>query len=445
MQRRPAQYRSPLFWEVLRPADLPHVMCECTYIKVGLMVMSPSLISTILAQVDEESGRRAYPESFPVLPLVPAARYADPEFAGLERTLVFDKTWVLVAHSDELPETGDYRLVEALPQPIVLIRGKSGQISAFYNTCKHRGAALVSSPAGNTGRHLACPYHNWTYNLDGGLVGYPDRANFCDLDSDDHALTPIRCEAWGPLVFINLDEGATGLQDFLADVGADLSEMSDMAGRLHLAKKEMRDLPFNWKLPVDAFMESYHVNYIHRDTAAKALHQPSTGIQLLANGHSRMIVRSKKGMVINPGVPPLFEGLGDLPMQGIFSYFVYPNLTIVFVGPGFVFFITNWPGDGPCESSYHVHFCSSLNPANKEQAAFSEMLVDANLGVLAEDLEVLPSIQASVNSGTLAGVRLNYQERRIYYLHEAIDRSIGVEQIPDGLRVSQLLADFVVA
>ena len=406
------------------------------------MTMSPSLISTILTKAEEESNRRSYPEGFPVLPLVPAARYADPAFAELERTLVFGKSWLFVAHTDELPDPGDYRLVEALPEPIVLIRGHDGRIRAFYNTCKHRGAALVESAAGNTGRNFACPYHNWTYSLDGGLVGYPDKSNFCNLDTDDHALTPVRCEAWGPLVFINLGEGASSLLEFLADVGVDLSEMGDMAGRLRLAKKEVRDLPFNWKLPVDAFMETYHVNYVHRESAAKALHQPSTSIQLLANGHSRMLIRSREGVVLNPETPPLFEGLGDLPLKGIFSHHVFPNLTIVFVGLGLVFFITNWPGDGPGESRYHVHFCSSLDPTNEKEAAFSEMLVEANLSVLAEDLDVLPGIQASVNAGSLTGVRLNYQERRIYYLHEAIDRAIGANRIPDNLRVQQLLADF---
>ena len=79
-------------------------------------------------------------------------------------------------------------------------------VRAFYNTCKHRGAALLVDDAGNTGRRLTCPYHNWVYSLEGALVGYPEAHNFpTDLDRDCLALPPFRCETWGPLIFINLD------------------------------------------------------------------------------------------------------------------------------------------------------------------------------------------------------------------------------------------------
>ena len=125
------------------------------------MTMSPSLISTILTKAEEESNRRSYPEGFPELPLVPAARYADPAFAELERTLVFGKSWLFVAHTDELPDPGDYRLVEALPEPIVLIRGHDGRIRAFYNTCKGDSPVTFSLVAPRIFSRFAEGPPNW--------------------------------------------------------------------------------------------------------------------------------------------------------------------------------------------------------------------------------------------------------------------------------------------
>ena len=405
------------------------------------MVMSEPLLESVKRRPEEEAARTGYPAGFPVLPGVPAGRYADEAFAALEADGVFGRSWLFVAHADELREEGDYRVVDQLPQPIVLVRDGQG-IRAFYNTCKHRGSALVLDPTGNTGRRLTCPYHNWVYGLDGALLGYPAPADFGELDRDCHALTAVRCETWGPLVFINLDPDAEPLGDFLADVGDDLTVMAELDGVLRLAAHTSVDVAANWKLPVDANIETYHVNYVHRDSAALALEQPRTGIQLLANGHSRMLIRLRDELDLDlgMGMPAVFDGVGDLPLLGTFSYHVFPNLSIVFGGTGFLFLITNWPA-GPTTSTYHVHWCSSLDP-DEHRDTLAE-LVAFNRSVLLEDLSVIPSIQRSIDVGALHAVRLSYQERRIHHVHEAIDRAIGAERIPEELRVPQLLGAFV--
>jgi len=409
------------------------------------MVMTAARIDAVKRQAVDEAARRQHPDGFPALPGVPAARYADPEFAALERTAVFGHAWLMVAHIDELGDPGDYRLVDQIPEPVVLVHGTDGEIRAFYNTCQHRGAALVADPCGNTGRRLTCPYHSWVYDLDGALVGYPETQNFPEMDRDCLSLRSVRCETWGPLVFVNLDDDAEPLADYLAPVNDDLSELADLAGRLHLVNHPSLDVDVNWKLPVDANIETYHVNTVHRDSAAKILDQAATSIQLLRNGHSRMLIATKDGRSMGDLMPfaPLFDGVGDLPDGGTFSFHVFPNLSIVFSGRGFVFFITNWPL-APNRSSYHVHFCSSLAPATEEDTALNESFAEINRSVLLEDLSVLPGMQRSIDHGGLDQVRLGYQERRIYHLHETIDRFLG-EQVPDHLRVPPMLADHVEA
>jgi phenylpropionate dioxygenase-like ring-hydroxylating dioxygenase large terminal subunit len=245
-------------------------------------------------------------------------------------------------------------------------------------------------------------------------------------------------------VFVNLDDSAPPLLDYLDTVGRDLSEMGELDGRLFLAGVTRRDVDVNWKLPVDANIETYHVNTVHRDSAGKVLDQAQTGIQLLRNGHSRMLIAVRDGTRLTGKMPfpPAFEALGDLPDSGTFSYHVFPNLSIVFVGNGFVFLITNWPLPSG-GSTYHVHWCSSLSSATDDGRAANDMFIEFNQTVLFEDLSVLPGMQRSIDAGTLEQVNLNYQERRIYHVHEAIDHVIGPERIDERLRVAPVLGPFV--
>ncbi len=403
--------------------------------------MHTTMIETILAKPRREAARTGYPDGFPVLPLVPARRYSDQAVYELEREHVFGRSWLYVAHLDQLPHAGDFVRLEGVPGPIVLVRQDDGGVRAFFNTCQHRGSALVLEPSGQAGRRLTCPYHGWVYRLDGTLAGYPDAGDFSDLDPSCLALPDVRCETWGPFVFVNLDPGAATLAEWMHPVSDDLAELGDLAGRLHLVGTRSRDVAVNWKLPVDANIETYHVNVAHRQTAATFIDQAQTGIWLLRNGHSRMLIKLRDGIEVSNPLPPLFTSFGSLPESGTFSYHLFPNLSIVFGGLGFMFLITNWP-TGPRTSRYDVHFCSSLAPADDDRH-LNERIIAATEAVLWEDLAVLPGMQASIDAGALRGLTLSYQERRIYHLHEQIDRAIGAERIDPALRVPAVLGPFV--
>lgn len=407
------------------------------------MSITAAVVDGMKARAEAERTRRDHPVEFPPLPGVPAARYSDPVFAGLERDAVFGRSWLMVAHRDELPAPGDYRLVDQVDRPIVLVHGTDGVVRAFHNTCRHRGAALVTDVSGNTGRRLTCPYHSWVYDLDGRLAGYPDAHNFAELDASCLGLTPVRCQTWGPLIFVNLDPDAAALADALAPVSSELDELDSLTERLRLITRTSVDIDGNWKLPVDANIETYHVNTVHRASAARALDQAATAISLLRNGHSRMLIAFNDGVSMDGALPfpPVFDGVGDLPDRGTFSYHLFPNLSIVFFGRGFVFFITNWPTT-PNRSRYDVHWCSSLPPGDGADDT-NQQFAEINRAVLLEDLAVLPGMQRSLDAGTIDALRLSYQERRIYHLHETIDRVIGVERVPEHLRVTPVLADHI--
>ena len=404
--------------------------------------------------VDEiaDRGRRhrdspGPPAGFPRLPPVPAGRYTDPTFAALERDEVFGRSWLFVAHDDELPSPGDYVLVRQLGQPVFLVRGHDGDVRAFYNTCQHRGGPLVSEPSGNCGRRLVCGYHSWTYDLDGALVGVPDREDFADLDPACHSLREIRCESWGSFVFVNLDPTCEPLRDALGAVGTDLEAQlgpGPDVGPVRLVDRRSIEVQGNWKLTVDANIETYHVNTVHRESAATLLDQAATGIFLLARGHSRMLIHNRSGEPL-PIALPQFPGASPLAGVGIYSYHLFPNTSIVFGGsPTLAFLISSWPRT-PSTSLYDVHFLAATPPDDPEHRDLLNLLVEANWSVLMEDLGNLPSIQRSVSGGGLAAMTLSYQERRIYHQHEELDRRIGVERVDEALRVPQLLADWIEA
>ena len=206
--------------------------------------MNVAFAEEVRRRSQSEKARKSYPEGFPVLPPIPAARYCDPAFFALEREHVFSKKWLFVAHVDELPEAGDVILLDQFPVPLLLVRGPNGQIRAFYNTCRHRGAPLLREPRARVKTRLVCQYHSWSYDLEGRLCGVPDSENFKNLDKRCLGLGAVRCESWAGLVFINLDRHAVTLREFLAPIMRTMDEeIGDAAGKPLAFRTEERDSP----------------------------------------------------------------------------------------------------------------------------------------------------------------------------------------------------------
>ncbi len=186
--------------------------------------MDQQFADSIRSRVTAEKTRTSYPEEFPALPPIPAARYCAPEFFKLEREYVFGKSWLMVAHTGELPETGDVVLLEQFPAPIILVRGEDQRIRAFYNTCGHRGAPLIREPHAKVKTRLVCQYHSWSYDLAGALKGVTDAHDFGKLNRSCLGLRAINCDAWAGMVFINFDANAEPLREFLTPIMRTMDE-----------------------------------------------------------------------------------------------------------------------------------------------------------------------------------------------------------------------------
>jgi choline monooxygenase len=195
---------------------------------------------------------------------IPAARYTSSAFAALENDRLWPRVWQLACSLDHVANPGDFHELRIGPVSVLLVRGDDLELRAFQNACRHRGSALCEG-TGVGLTELRCPFHRWAYDLSGRLREVPSRREFGVLgpDSEDFGLVPVRVEAWGPLVFVNLALDAEPLADFLGAVPDDCGWARIDEFRCTAAVSI--PAPCNWKTLIDGFSETYHVQGIHRE------------------------------------------------------------------------------------------------------------------------------------------------------------------------------------
>ena len=193
---------------------------------------------------------------------IPATWYTDEGVADLERRKVFGGTWQVVARTDQLETPGQFVTAEVAGEPIVVVRGTDGELRAFYNVCRHHAAAVVTQEQG-TASIFRCPYHGWSYRLDGSLKGAPEFEGVCAFDRSQNGLMPIKVAVWGKFVFVNLDTNAAPLADYLGRLVQRITPLN-LAG-LHFFERRVYSLKCNWKVFVDNYLDGgYHVPHLHK-------------------------------------------------------------------------------------------------------------------------------------------------------------------------------------
>jgi len=193
---------------------------------------------------------------------IPAPWYFDPRIADLERRRVFGKTWQAVGRLPQVAEPGQFFTIEIAGEPIVVVRGKDSILRAFFNVCRHHAAAVVTEPQGHA-QHLRCPYHGWTYGLDGSLRGMTEFEGVCHFDRAQNGLVPVRVATWENIVFVNLDPKAEPLEEFLGGLVARVKPLH--LEKLNFVERRSYELNCNWKVYVDNFLDGgYHVPHAHK-------------------------------------------------------------------------------------------------------------------------------------------------------------------------------------
>lgn len=345
---------------------------------------------------------------------LPYAWYSDPAVLRLEQERIFARSWQYAARSEQVAEPGAMTPAWAGSLPVVLVRGRDERLRGFVNVCRHRGHVLCETDARR--ETIQCPYHAWTYDLDGSLKRAPRADQEATFDSEALSLVPISVETWGPFVFVNPDPEAAPLATSLGDLprllrdgGVDLEAL-----RFH-QRAESAEYACNWKVCAENFLECYHCSVAH-PSLAKALDvsQEAYGLET-------------RGPLASQYGPPRNRGGGAYDAEGPVErgqfHFLFPS-TVVNVMPGQPNLSIGPIVPRGAERTYRFldYF---VGPDVDDDWLAGYMALDEQVGV--EDRALVEGVQRGISSGALeAGVLLPESERLIAHF-----QSLVVEALAD--------------
>ncbi len=311
----------------------------------------------------------------------PASWYCDPALFDLERRTVFRRTWQGVGPLERLAGPGDYLSGEIVGEPFVVVRGADSELRAFFNVCRHHASCIVHGE-GNV-EQFVCPYHGWTYDLDGRLRKAPRLGGVRGFDRDSAGLVPLEVAAWGPLAFVRLASGSEPLAELLRPLDGRVE-----AAGLRFTARRTYEIACNWKVYVDNYLDGgYHVDHLHKGLASQLdLESYRTEIE----GRVSLQICAAGGEGGGSGVD--FKArLGD----GAVYAFVYPNFMINRYGP---IMDTNWVLPLGAERTLTVFDYYFDARALESDPLFAERSLAASDRVQQEDVEICESVQRGLRS-----------------------------------------------
>jgi Rieske 2Fe-2S family protein len=371
---------------------------------------------TPIARIDSELARTRAPVAQASHP--PGVLYTSPEIFEIEKQQIFMKDWLCVGRAEEVENPGDYMTTRILGEPVVIVRDKTGTINAFSNICLHRGVEIASGE-GNK-KVFSCPFHGWSYGLDGRLIGAPHMRETEGFDPANCRLPELRLGLWHGWIFISFDPNAVALEQHMASLEADFSFLQ--LDNYRLAIKTVNEVDCNWKLVVENLIDFYHLNVVHTTTNGRKFTKEAFEFSPRAGGG--YMARFNSGPS-TPSGEPIFgraPWLDDLPQN--FS-------TTGLLPPNFSFFARI--------DTIHPQICWPLSPTRTraivytllprvyfDQPQFQERVKpyqDYQNTVLAEDRAMLESVQNGIASRAYRPGRMAHIERGVHHvINGYIDR-----------------------
>ncbi|MBM3670915.1 MAG: Rieske 2Fe-2S domain-containing protein [Actinobacteria bacterium] len=351
---------------------------------------------------------------------VSVADYADPDRWQAEMDRIFRRVPLVLALAGELPEPGSYKVTWVLGTPVLLTRGDDGAARAFVDVCRHRGAVVTPEGCGRARRHT-CPYHGWTYDTNGALVGIPGREGFHELDVASHGLVPLACGERAGLVFacitpgvaIDLDEWLSGYDEVLEPFGM---------GRWHLVSRREVD-GANWKIVYDGYLEGYHFGSLHRDTLFGAF--MSNVMAYDAWGPHQRVGFARHGIERLRDKPE--SEWGDQEGIGLVCT-VFPSVSFAFLPAG-VLMSQLFPGPTPDRSRTVQSIFWDHEPSEPEQTDI-EGIAEMLFGVVRdEDYATGAGIQRALSSGANTEFVFGRNELGLHRFHQTVARLLTSERV----------------
>ena len=268
--------------------------------------------------------------------------FVSPEVFAEEQEKIFSKQWVLVGHRGELAKAGDYFVAEVASESLVIVRDKGGEVHGFYNVCRHRGTRLREDRNGRLSA-IQCPYHAWTYGLDGRLLGAPHMDDVPGFDKADYSLHAVNLALWEGFIFVNLGDSPAPLEEWFASLAGKFSHWN--LAKLRPAKRIEYDVRANWKLMFENYSECYHCPGVHPMLSKVSPYDSAEND--LAEGPflgGFMSINKGKSLTMSGDACafPVKEEEEDGEKQRVFYYSVFPNM-LLSMHPEYVMVHQLWP------------------------------------------------------------------------------------------------------
>ena len=357
---------------------------------------------------------------------LPNTCYTDAAYHRLEAAKLFGRTWTCVGVGAEIPEAGDIKPVSVAGAPVVLVRDKAGTVNAFHNVCSHRGVQLVAEPEKRK-PVLRCPYHSWTYALDGTLthtpmIGGPDIHECAGVDKRKLGLRPVRVSLWNDLVFVDLSGTAVPLEDMMAPLDQRWAAY-DFSNMRHAAQWEL-ELKANWKLAIENFLESYHLPWVHPSLNDRSPIDQHKHV-FISDDHFGQITDQFAAETIDGSLFTPFPGLtraealsGEYPI-------IFPNVMLGIQRDHFYCIITDPIAENLTRERVHLYMVGD-KPDDAAYDAAMATLVETWKEVFAEDIWVVERMQTGRASDAFGGgVLTPYHDDLTQRFMQRVAESIG--------------------
>jgi Rieske 2Fe-2S family protein len=251
--------------------------------------------------------------------------FVSPEIFAEEQGKIFSRQWVLVGHQSEIATAGDYFISKVADENLIIVRDKRSTIRGFYNVCRHRGTRLLEDQSGHASA-IQCPYHAWTYALDGRLLGAPHMDDVPGFDKADYSLHPVHLGLWEGFIFVNLADSPTPLDKWFAPLGGKFRNLP----KLRSAKRIDYDVKANWKLIFENYSECYHCPGVH-PALSKLSPYDSAKNDLTEGPFLGGFMQIAKGNSLTMSGKSCALSVGDFTQEDfhrVFYYSIFPNMLL---------------------------------------------------------------------------------------------------------------------
>ncbi|NMP26508.1 aromatic ring-hydroxylating dioxygenase subunit alpha [Rahnella sp. SAP-1] len=363
-----------------------------------------AIAESIIAQQSTHAGQAT---------TLPPQAYHSESFFQLEKEKIFRQDWLFIGHISQIPQVGDYFSIDIIDEPLLCTRSEEG-IRVMSRVCLHRWVPIVEG-SGNA-KVLVCPFHNWSYNIQGQLVGAPQMNQAEDFDRKSCQLPQIRSEIVAGMIFITFSAEVEPLATRLAPV-LPLFEKYHFA-ELQTAYPLDYDCPFNWKMAVETFMECYHHSAVHRTTLEDSFPGRLSYIGEDGPGwtfcHQPLRKNGDISEVLTAGLLP-FAGMSEEDLRRIDLMLIYP-FCLIGLNPDRISISTLLPLNSAMTQWHRLVLVSRESMQQEGFADTAEMMKNSSTAIIAEDLEI-NSLQRRGSRSQLARPgRLGHLEKTVWHL-----------------------------